>query len=216
MMDGILECTQLCKSFRLPGDQVLQAVDNLSLQLKPGQTLVIRGPSGSGKTTLLMMLAGMLAPCSGQVRLAGQDVYALSPSRRANLRRTSMGVVLPMFHLLPYLDAADNVSLGDTSSRARRRAIELLDQFGLASRARQLPDSMSAGERRRLMVARALMHRPEIVLADEPTSNLDDENASHIRKVLLEETRPSGVLVVVTHEPPSMYDTELCFSLPNG
>jgi putative ABC transport system ATP-binding protein len=127
-----------------------------------------------------------------------------------------MGVVLPMFHLLPYLDAADNVSLGDTSSRARRRAIELLDQFGLASRARQLPDSMSAGERRRLMVARALMHRPEIVLADEPTSNLDDENASHIRKVLLEETRPSGVLVVVTHEPPSMYDTELCFSLPNG
>jgi len=215
MQSFLLECEQLTREFPISGKSV-RVVDAATLQVSRGEMVVIRGASGSGKTTLLMMAAGMLRPSAGLVRVLGQDPYQMSPDRRSRLRATSIGVVLPMFHLLPYLDAADNVALGYVGSHGRTEATKLLSSMGLGERVRQLPDRMSAGERRRLMVARAMLHQPPLVLADEPTANLDSANVDQITGLLREVKMRGGGVLVITHESPARFDADRIYQMRAG
>jgi ABC-type lipoprotein export system ATPase subunit len=140
----------------------------------------------------------------------------MSGNESAALRAGFLGVVLPMFHLLPYMDAADNVALGYRGGGGRGKAIESLAAIGLAGRERQLPDRMSAGERRRLIVARALLHEPGLILADEPTSNLDEANAAEIAQMLKARALNGAGVLLITHESSQRFEADRVFSMESG
>ncbi|HNR32345.1 MAG TPA: ABC transporter ATP-binding protein [Candidatus Hydrogenedentes bacterium] len=177
----------------------VNALDNVSIEVARGEFVVVRGPSGCGKSTLLLMIGGMLRPSSGAVLLDDADVYALSQRERNRLRATRVGFVFQMFHLVPYLTVIENVLLPNARAVGRDRALALLEQLGLADRALHRPGELSAGEKQRAALARALIHRPAIVLADEPTGNLDPENAAGVFGHLADYHKSGGTVVVVTH-----------------
>ena len=180
------------------------SLDRFTAKVAKGEFVAVRGPSGSGKTTLLLTLGGMQRPSDGSVQLAGRDLYALSPAERARLRSSEIGFVFQMFHLVPYLDLLANVLLacpGKPSAEVRQRAGGLMDELGLADRASHRPGELSAGERQRLAVARALLNRPKLILADEPTGNLDTESGQRVLEVLRTLHRETGVAVLLaTHD----------------
>jgi len=197
----MIRCDEVTKVFRKNGSEVT-SLDRFTAEVAKGEFVAVRGPSGSGKTTLLLTLGGMQRPSDGSVQLAGRDLYALSPAERARLRSSEIGFVFQMFHLVPYLDLLANVLLacpGKPSAEVRQRASGLMDELGLADRASHRPGELSAGERQRLAVARALLNRPKLILADEPTGNLDPENAAEVIRHLAEFHRGGGTVVLVTH-----------------
>jgi len=197
----MIRCDEVTKIFRKNGSGVT-SLDRFTAKVAEGEFVAVRGPSGSGKTTLLLTLGGMQRPSAGSVQLAGRDLYALSPAERARLRSSEIGFVFQMFHLVPYLDLLGNVLLacpGKPSAEVRQRASGLMDELGLADRASHRPGELSAGERQRLAVARALLNRPKLILADEPTGNLDPENAAEVIRHLAEFHRGGGTVVLVTH-----------------
>ncbi len=197
----MIRCDEVTKIFRKNGSEVT-SLDRFTAKVAEGEFVAVRGPSGSGKTTLLLTLGGMQRPSAGSVQLAGRDLYALSPAERARLRSSEIGFVFQMFHLVPYLDLLANVLLacpGKPSAEVRQRASGLMDELGLADRASHRPGELSAGERQRLAVARALLNRPKLILADEPTGNLDPENAAEVIRHLAEFHRGGGTVVLVTH-----------------
>ena len=197
----MIRCDEVTKIFRKNGSEVT-SLDRFTADIGAGEFVAVRGPSGSGKTTLLLTLGGMQRPSAGSVQLAGRDLYALSPAERARLRSSEIGFVFQMFHLVPYLDLLGNVLLacpGKPSAEVRQRASGLMDELGLADRASHRPGELSAGERQRLAVARALLNRPKLILADEPTGNLDPENAAEVIRHLAEFHRAGGTVVLVTH-----------------
>ena len=197
----MIRCDEVTKIFRKNGSEVT-SLDRFTAEVAEGEFVAVRGPSGCGKTTLLLTLGGMQRPSAGSVQLGGRDLYALSPAERAGLRSSEIGFVFQMFHLVPYLDLLGNVLLacpGKPSAEVRRRAGGLLDELGLAGRASHRPGELSAGERQRLAVARALLNRPKLILADEPTGNLDPENAAEVIRHLAEFHRGGGTVVLVTH-----------------
>lgn len=197
----MIRCDEVTKIFRKNGSEVT-SLDRFTAKVAEGEFVAVRGPSGSGKTTLLLTLGGMQRPSDGSVQLAGRDLYALSPAERARLRSSEIGFVFQMFHLVPYLDLLANVLLacpGKPSAEVRQRASGLMDELGLADRASHRPGELSAGERQRLAVARALLNRPKLILADEPTGNLDPENAAEVIRHLAEFHRGGGTVVLVTH-----------------
>ena len=197
----MIRCDEVTKIFRKNGSEVT-SLDRFTAKVAKGEFVAVRGPSGSGKTTLLLTLGGMQRPSDGSVQLAGRDLYALSPAERARLRSSEIGFVFQMFHLVPYLDLLANVLLacpGKPSAEVRQRASGLMDELGLADRASHRPGELSAGERQRLAVARALLNRPKLILADEPTGNLDPENAAEVIRHLAEFHRGGGTVVLVTH-----------------
>ena len=197
----MIRCDEVTKIFRKNGSEVT-SLDRFTAKVADGEFVAVRGPSGSGKTTLLLTLGGMQRPSAGSVHLAGRDLYALSPAERARLRSSEIGFVFQMFHLVPYLDLLANVLLacpGEPSAEVRQRAGRLMDELGLADRASHRPGELSAGERQRLAVARALLNRPKLILADEPTGNLDPENAAEVIRHLAEFHRGGGTVVLVTH-----------------
>ena len=197
----MIRCDEVTKIFRKNGSEVT-SLDRFTAKVAEGEFVAVRGPSGSGKTTLLLTLGGMQRPSAGSVELAGRDLYALSPAERARLRSSEIGFVFQMFHLVPYLDLLGNVLLacpGKPSAEVRQRASGLMDELGLADRASHRPGELSAGERQRLAVARALLNRPKLILADEPTGNLDPENAAEVIRHLAEFHRGGGTVVLVTH-----------------
>lgn len=197
----MIRCDEVTKIFRKNGSEVT-SLDRFTAKVAKGEFVAVRGPSGSGKTTLLLTLGGMQRPSDGLVQLAGRDLYALSPAERARLRSSEIGFVFQMFHLVPYLDLLGNVLLacpGKPSAEVRQRAGGLMDELGLADRASHRPGELSAGERQRLAVARALLNRPKLILADEPTGNLDPENAAEVIRHLAEFHRGGGTVVLVTH-----------------
>jgi putative ABC transport system ATP-binding protein len=197
----MIRCDEVTKVFRKNGSEVT-SLDRFTAEVAEGEFVAVRGPSGCGKTTLLLTLGGMQRPSDGSVQLGGRDLYALSPAERAGLRSSEIGFVFQMFHLVPYLDLLGNVLLacpGKPSAEVRRRAGGLLDELGLADRASHRPGELSAGERQRLAVARALLNRPKLILADEPTGNLDPENAAEVIRHLAEFHRGGGTVVLVTH-----------------
>ena len=197
----MIRCDDVTKTFRKNGAEVL-SLDRFTVQIAEGEFVAVRGPSGSGKTTLLLTLGGMQRPSAGAVQFGGRDLYGLPAAERARLRSGEIGFVFQMFHLVPYLDLLGNVLLaapGRPSDAERERAVGLLDELGLAKRASHRPGELSAGERQRLAVARALLNRPKLILADEPTGNLDPENAAEVIRHLAAFHRDGGTVVLVTH-----------------
>lgn len=198
----VLHVENLSKSFRGPGETV-RALEEVSLSLTTGELVVVEGPSGSGKTTLLLAVGGLLAPDAGRVQVDGQSMYDMSPDERAQFRGETIGFVFQQFHLIPYLSVLDNVlapSLAMPQSKSVERAVELITQFGLADRMRHVPSELSTGERQRTALARALLNRPKLLLADEPTGNLDRENGEVVLVCLGEFARSGGAVLVVTHD----------------
>ena len=197
----MIRCDEVTKIFRKNGSEVT-SLDRFTAEIGTGEFVAVRGPSGSGKTTLLLTLGGMQQPSAGLVQFGGRDLYALSPADRAGLRSAEIGFVFQMFHLVPYLDLLGNVPLaapGKPGQAERQRAAGLLDELGLAERATHRPGELSAGERQRLAVARALLNRPRVILADEPTGNLDSGNAAEVIRHLAEFHQAGGTVVLVTH-----------------
>jgi putative ABC transport system ATP-binding protein len=180
----------------------VEALRDVDLQVARGEVLALRGPSGSGKTTLLLILGGMLRPTRGTVRVDGRELGALRSGDLAEFRRERIGFVFQLFHLVPYLDVLGNVLLaGEGGGGERRRAADLLERLGLSSRIAGRPAELSAGEKQRVALARALLNRPPLVLADEPTGNLDPPNAAEVFRVLGEYRKEGGTVIVATHGP---------------
>ncbi|MEV6368475.1 ABC transporter ATP-binding protein [Micromonospora musae] len=184
---------------------LVRAVDEVDLDVPAGQAVAIMGPSGCGKSSLLHLLGGLQRPSDGEVWLAGRRIDTLSEGALARLRRDSVGFIFQSFHLMDELTAVENVELaallaGQSPRQARRRALELLERVGLDDRARHLPSALSGGQRQRVAIARALSNEPLVVLADEPTGNLDSAATVEVLR-LFEELRVAGqTLVVVTHD----------------
>jgi putative ABC transport system ATP-binding protein len=183
------------------GASQIKALDNLTLDIAEGEFATIQGPSGSGKTTLLMTIGTMLHPAAGQVIVNNQDVYALSTDQRNRFRAGHIGFVFQMFHLVPYLSVFENVMLAaikqDESTRVR--AGKLLDELGMSPRSTHRPEQLSTGEKQRTAIARALLNDPPLILADEPTGNLDPENARIVLNHLSDVHKAGRTIVVVTH-----------------
>jgi putative ABC transport system ATP-binding protein len=187
------------------GDALVRAVDDVDLDMAAGETVAIMGPSGCGKSTLLHLLGGLDRPTAGEIRLTGERVDQLGERRLARLRRDAIGFVFQAFHLMDELTAVENVELpallaGRPARAARRRALGLLDRTGLADRARFLPSALSGGQRQRVAIARALANDPLIVLADEPTGNLDSGATLEVLQLFDTLHEDGQTLVIVTHD----------------
>jgi putative ABC transport system ATP-binding protein len=216
----VLHASRLCKTFG-SGAALVRAVDGVDLDVASGETVGIMGPSGCGKSTLLHLLGGLERPSAGDIELAGQPVSGSSERALAHLRRTAVGFVFQGFYLMDELTAIENVELpgllaGRTPSAARARARELLEQVGLADRAEFLPSALSGGQRQRVAIARALINRPIIVLADEPTGNLDSTATAEVLR-LFEALHQSGqTLVIVTHDQRVAATADRLISMRDG
>lgn len=201
----MLEARGLHKTFG-QGTGAVQALRGVDLPVREGEFLCIMGPSGSGKSTLLQLLSGLDRPSAGEVFFEGQELSKLSASQLADIRRRRMGFVFQFFNLLPTFSALENVALpllleGVPQRRAIPRAHEMLELVGLAGRGRHRPSQLSGGEMQRVAVARALVHRPPVLFADEPTGNLDSKNGVAVLKLLLDcQAQFRTTLVMVTHD----------------
>jgi putative ABC transport system ATP-binding protein len=202
----VLETRDLRKSFG-EGEAVVEALRGVNIGVQPGEMLAIMGRSGSGKSTLLTLLGGVDVPTSGQVLLEGQDLANMDDDDRTLIRRRRIGFVFQAFNLLPILTAEENVALpleldGISAREARARALKMLELVGLDARRDHLPGKMSGGEQQRVAIARALAIEPAILLADEPTGNLDSANSKRITHALRELVDHHGqTIVMVTHDP---------------
>jgi putative ABC transport system ATP-binding protein len=202
-MKAVVRVDNLTKSFRGPAGNV-PALENISFTAGEGQLTVVQGPSGCGKTTLLLAIGGLLELDKGRVFVCDQEVHALSADARAQFRSGNIGFVFQQFHLVPYLTVRENVlaaALGRPSAVLTERAGELIARFGLHQRAGHLPAELSTGERQRTALARALLNRPKLLLADEPTGNLDPKNAEKVWQCFEDFAKDGGAVLVVTHDP---------------
>ncbi|MBS4019305.1 MAG: ABC transporter ATP-binding protein [Dechloromonas sp.] len=202
---ALIELSGIERRFQL-GDTTVRALAGLDLSISAGEYVAVMGPSGSGKSTLLNLLGLLDRPNAGSYRLEGRDVTTLSADEQAQVRSTRIGFVFQSFHLVPRLTAAENIALpmmlaGIARSERDRRVTEALKNFGLDQRADHKPDQLSGGQRQRVAIARATIMQPALILADEPTGNLDRHTGEEVVN-LLEALNASGVtLVVVTHDP---------------
>jgi putative ABC transport system ATP-binding protein len=208
----MLDVRNITKTFGGAGGR--RVLDGVGLQVRPGEYVAIVGESGVGKSPLLNLIAGLDVPDTGEVLLEGQDLARLDENARTLVRRARMGFVFQAFHLLPHLSVGRNVGLplalnGQSGTDAARRVQELLEAVGLADRADSLPRELSGGEMQRVAVARALVHRPALVLADEPTGNLDPDNAAVILEILRAQIkRDNAAGVLVTHSANAAATTD--------
>jgi putative ABC transport system ATP-binding protein len=198
MTTPLIEAHDLSRAFGR-----VRALDGVSLSVREGEWVVVMGPSGSGKTTLLNVLAGLDRPTGGAVAVGGTGIAGLSHRELARFRRETVGLVFQEFHLIPYLTALENVMLAQYvhSLTDEDEAREALVRVGLGERAEHLPSELSGGEKQRLCVARALVNHPRLLLADEPTGNLDEANERQVLEIFGELHRRGQTLVVVTHNP---------------
>jgi putative ABC transport system ATP-binding protein len=204
-MGNILETRQLGKRYQSDG-VVTQAVHDVDMAIARGEFVALMGPSGCGKSTLLHLIGGLDRPSAGEVWLDGRRVDKLSEAGWALLRRRQIGLMFQFFNLIGSLTVADNVELpalmaGTPAREARRRRQEILEQLGLADKARVIPGRLSGGEQQRVALARALVNRPALLLADEPTGNLDSRNAGEVLELLRQAHGDGQSICLVTHDP---------------
>ncbi len=200
---------------------LVRAVDHVDLDVARGETLAIMGPSGCGKSTLLHLLGGLDRPSAGELWLAGQRIDQMSERGMAALRRDAVGFVFQAFHLMDELTAIENVELplllaGRSARKARRRASDLLEQVGLGDRGRHLPSQLSGGQRQRVAIARALANEPLVVLADEPTGNLDSEATLDVLRLLDDLHQAGQTVVIVTHDSRIAATADRLISMRDG
>ncbi len=198
---GKVNVVQLKGACRYYSDEV-HALDQVDLDVKEGEWISIMGPSGSGKTTLLNLIDGLDRPTSGKVEVLGKEITGLSSGEIAKFRRENLGLVFQQFHLIGYLTALENVMLAQYyhSMVDKKQAMAALEHVGLTHRTRHLPDQLSIGEQQRVCLARALINDPKIILADEPTGNLDEANAEKVLELFQDLHHEGSTLIVVTHD----------------
>jgi putative ABC transport system ATP-binding protein len=186
------------------GKRIVSAIRDVSLSILPGELVAVQGPSGCGKSTMLLVSGALLRPTSGTVRVADCDPYQLNVNQRSKFRAQHIGFVFQQFHLIPYLNVLQNVLAADLplpQPEPQKRATELIEQFGLADRREHLPAELSVGEKQRLALARAIFSRPRLLLADEPTGNLDPQNGRIVLEALRNYADEGAAVVIVTHDP---------------
>ena len=201
-MMKLVQFKNVTKTFQGP-DGTVAGLDNVSFTLSQNELLVIRGSSGCGKTTLLLTAGGMQTPDQGSVHFIEQNIYNLTPEKRGQMRSKKIGFVFQQFHLIPYLSVRENIlTPGFASHQAHlyQRCDELIEQFGLIERRHHIPAQLSVGEKQRTALARALINQPEIILADEPTGNLDDKNADQVFNYFAEFVKLGGSILLFTHD----------------
>ena len=215
----MIEITKLVKTLRGGGHEV-EILKSLDLTVPTGQLLTITGESGSGKTTLLSLIAGLDTPTSGQIVIDGQDITKLDEDELAILRGKRFGFIFQNFHLIPTLTALENVVLAaelNNTPGATKKATDLLGTVGLSDRLHHYPVQLSGGEQQRLSLARAFVNEPDIILADEPTGNLDSKNSDHIIELMLELHRvKQATIILVTHELHVAEGSQRILTLADG
>lgn len=220
-MADLVVVEQLAKTYRL-GDETIRALNGVDLAVPKGRFAAIMGASGSGKTTLLHLVGGLDLPDSGRVTIAGEDLHRMSDERRTLFRRRRMGIVFQAYNLLPTISAVDNVMLpllvdGQSAGRARERAVEKLRLVHLDHRLSHRPNALSGGEQQRVAIARSLMNNPDLILADEPTGNLDPTSSEEIWQLLRSLSRDTGAtIIMVTHEPAAAAYADVVHVLKAG
>jgi putative ABC transport system ATP-binding protein len=218
---GALELRDVVKHY-VNGVETVRAVDGVSLTVAGGEFVALYGPSGSGKTTLLLLAAALASPDSGNILFDGQDIGELSEREGARYRRVDVGFVFQAFHLMPHTSALDNATIkltggGYTLREARRRALPWLERVGLAERVEQTPETLSMGERQRVAIARALVNEPRLLLADEPTGNLDSKRSREILALMRDICHERGIPgVLVTHDAEATAFVDRVHTLRDG
>ena len=216
----LLQINNVSKNYT-NGQSTVRAVSDVSLQVSAGEVIAVQGPSGCGKTTLLLIAGALLKPDSGQVLVNGQDPYVLNFDARAESRARTIGFVFQQFHLVPYLSVLDNVlapalALNSSAGETRERGLQLIERFGLSDRIQHVPAKLSTGERQRAAMARALMNQPKLILADEPTGNLDHQNADALLGFLAEFAADGGGVLLVTHDDRAVAHAQRVIHLQHG
>lgn len=215
----ILKIEHLTKIYG-SGENTIRAVDDISFSVEKGEFLAIIGPSGSGKSTLLHILGGVDRPTSGKVYLNGQDVYAQNEEALAIFRRRQVGLIYQFYNLIPVLDVVENMTLPVLMDGRRvngERLRELLNVLGLTARQKNLPNQLSGGQQQRVSIGRALMNAPSVVLADEPTGNLDSRNSQEIVELLKQSNRKYGqTLVIITHDENIALQADRVIAIEDG
>lgn len=217
----MLELRELVKHYPAVGGESVRAVDGVSLEVNAGEMVALYGPSGSGKTTLLLMIATLLAPTSGTVLIGGRDVSSLSEREASAFRLTELGFIRQSFDLLPGVSTIDNALLKLLKAKrwraAQREVTPLLERLGLGERLHHRAETLSMGERQRVMIARALSTRPSLLLADEPTGSLDTQRGREVLELLRSLCREQGVAVVlVSHDPMASRYADRVYTLSDG
>ncbi|MBN1901232.1 ABC transporter ATP-binding protein [Candidatus Sumerlaeota bacterium] len=214
----MIEIENVSKIYRSK-NRTIRALDGVSLKLAPREFVAAQGQSGCGKTTLLLVMGMLLKPDQGGISILGKNVGNYTPDQRAAFRSEHVGFVFQQFYLLPYLTVLENVltpSLVHPSGDLKERALELLERFRLSDRIHHVPGNLSAGEQQRTAMARALLNKPDILLADEPTGNLDEENASIVLNSLRDFAESGGTALLVTHDSSAAGKADRMIPMKNG
>ena len=220
-MPPALEASQLWKLYQA-GESTVEAVRGVNVRIEAGEMIAVMGPSGCGKTTLLNILSGIDEPSSGTVLVDGQPLYGISDDQRTDLRGERFGFIFQDFNLLPVLSAVENVELplllnGRSPDEARKEAIQALEHVGLGDRGEHRPAELSGGQQQRVAVARAIVHRPSIILCDEPTGNLDNATSGDVMALLRDMNQRHGTtFLIVTHDPDIAAQCQRIITMSDG